>query len=333
MTFLEKNVIFSLIMEIKQLQLLLNEHQQPSFRMKQILDWYYGGNAQSWNEATMLPASLREVLTQDVPFTTSSFEDAVESDDVIKFVFKLTDGGEMVEAVIMKHDDGRRTLCLSSQAGCPMGCYFCATGTLKLKKNLTASEMLDIVRYIAVELSNRDEEITNIVYMGMGEPFSNYEAVKESIQLIHDYFEIGWRKISVSTCGIVPMIKRFAKDFPQVNLAISIHAATDEKRSQMMPINDNFDIATLMKACEDYVKETNRKIFFEYLVIDGFNDKPEDAVALKKILNNKLYHLNLIRFHATEAVSSTYGIPFTLRRSFGEPVDAACGMLALKNRK
>ena len=174
-----------------------------------------------------------------------------------------------------------------------------------LKKNLTAYEMTDMVREVNIFLAQRSEKITNVVYMGMGEPFANYAPVKKSIEILHDpkLFGLGWRKITVSTSGVAHMIPRFAKDFPQVNLAISLHAFDNTKRSQLMPINDRFPVEVLMKECREYVESTNRKLFFEYLVIENFNDRPEDVLGLKKLLNHPLYHLNLIRFHATEAVS------------------------------
>ncbi len=342
-------------MDIKQLTTFFTQQGAPAFRLKQTLTLYYQQPITSWDEVSVLPVAMRAELAQHVLFTTVTLIDSFETDDVVKCVFELGEGGHKVEAVIMKHKDDRRTLCLSCQAGCPMACNFCATGTLGLQKNLSAGEMVDIVRAAQQVLRQRGEYITNIVYMGMGEPFANYAAVKESLHLIHDYFDIGWRKISVSTCGIVPKILEFAKDFPQVNLAISLHAANDEKRSRMMPINDRFSIELLMKTCREYIELTNRKIFFEYLVIDEFNDTIQDARELAQLLNHPLYHLNLIRFHATDAVRTTYGVawkaptrerlqafmdelerlrvPVTLRRSFGERIDAACGMLALKHNR
>lgn len=342
-------------MDIKKFQEYCESQSLPAFRSKQVMDFYVTQPARSWNEVSVLPKTLRDSLHDAVPFLTVVFVDSFETDDVIKCVFELVDGGHKVEAVIMKHNDGRRTLCTSCQAGCPMGCYFCATGTMGLKKNLSASEIFDIAREVQMLLKSRGEQITNIVYMGMGEPFANYTATKESLHMLHEYMGIGWRKMSVSTCGIVPKILEFADDFPQVNLAISLHAATNEKRSAMMPINTTYPLEKLMKACEEYVVKTHRKIFFEYLVIDEFNDTKEDAQMLKKLLNHPLYHLNLIRFHKTDAVTVSYGIawkaptkkrldefmseikkariPYTLRRSFGEQIDAACGMLALKHSK
>lgn len=342
-------------MNITALTTYFTEANLPKFRLKQTIDYFIAHTPKKWVEVSVLPKDLREKLAQELPLYTVTLNLINESSDVIKFLFDLPDTKESIEAVIMKHEDGRRTLCLSCQAGCPMGCTFCATGTLGLKKNLSADEMFDTVLLVNQFLSDRKETTTNIVYMGMGEPFVNYQAVKESLQRIHDALDIGWRKFSVSTSGIIPRIKEFAKDFPQVNLAISLHAASEEKRTQLMPINKQFPLADLMDACKTYVETTNRKIFFEYLVIAGFNDTNEDVKALRHLMRNPLYHVNLIRFHATDAVANTYHVHwrapsreeleifkeklnkahiiYTLRKSFGETIDAACGMLALKNQK
>lgn len=344
-------------MDLKKLEDIFIELKQPAYKMSQVVDSYFQKPVTKWSEVKGLSKDLINTLESKLPFSTVEKVHETEASDVIKFLFKILDGGELVEAVVMKHSDDRRTLCLSCQAGCPMGCYFCATGTMGLKKNLTAFEMIDMVREVNVFLAKRKEKITNVVYMGMGEPFANYLPVKESIQMLHDpkYFGIGWRKITVSTCGVAHMIARFADDFPQVNLAISLHAADNIKRSQLMPVNDRFPIQQLMKECRLYVEKTHRKLFFEYLVIENFNDLPEDVKGLRKLLDHHLYHLNLIRFHATEAVSEKYskdwkapsrealksfvdqlsatGLSLTLRRSFGEKIDAACGMLAIKNQK
>lgn len=342
-------------MDLKKLKEIFELNKQPDFRYNQVVDFYFKNPVTSWDEVSVVSKELRLILNKEVSFSCVELKNSYETDDVIKCVFIMKDGGHMVESVIMKHSDDRRTLCLSCQAGCPMGCYFCATGTMGLKKNLSASEIVDMAREAQIELSKRGEFLTNVVYMGMGEPLANYQAVKESLQILHDQFGLGWRRLSVSTCGIVPKIMEFAKDFPQVNLAISLHAPTDEKRSKMMPINDRFEIEKLMKVSEEYAKATNRKIFFEYLVIDGFNDTKEDAIEINKLFKNHLYHLNLIRFHATSAVKESYGvtwkaptrkrmddflaeldklgISYTLRRSFGERIDAACGMLALAEQK
>lgn len=343
-------------MNLKLLQEALVEIGAPKFRYQQIVDYYFKSLPSSWEDVLIIGKDLRVQLAEKVPFSMVELKDWYETNDVLKFVFRLKSNNEFIEAVVMKHSDGRRTLCLSCQSGCPMACTFCATGTLGLKKNLNEDEIIDQVREVARILSGRKESINNIVYMGMGEPFANYEFVRRSIHILHDpeKFNIGWRKITVSTSGVINKIMDFAKEFPQVNLAISLHAAIDDKRTQLMPINKIHPLDKLMRACREYVEFTKRKIFFEYLVIDGFNDTDEDVEAINKVLNHPLYHLNLIRFHATTAVEEAYGvnwkapsreqlesfmkklelkkIPVTLRRSFGEKIDAACGMLALKQK-
>jgi len=343
-------------MNLQLLQDTLAEIGAPKFRYQQIVDYYFQSLPSSWQDVSIIDKKLRTELESKVPFSLVELKDWYETNDVLKFVFKLNSNNEFIEAVVMKHSDGRHTLCLSCQSGCPMGCTFCATGTLGLKKNLNEFEIIDQVREVARILSGRKESITNVVYMGMGEPFANYEFVRRSIHILHDpkMFNIGWRKITVSTSGVIPKIMEFAQEFPQVNLAISLHAATEEKRTQLMPINKTHSLAKLMKACREYVEFTKRKLFFEYLVIDGFNDTDQDVEDLNKLLNHPLYHLNLIRFHATSAVEEAYGVHWkapsrehldefmkklelkkitvTLRRSFGEKIDAACGMLALNQK-
>lgn len=362
---------FSVIVQSMNLNLLkekLAELGAPGFRYSQIVDYYFQSLPATWQDFSILPSDLREKLANEVPFSLVELVDLNRTDEVVKFVFKLKTSGELIEAVLMNHSDGRHTLCLSCQSGCAMACTFCATGTMGMKKNLTEFEIIDQVREVsrilkesasanATANQGKNETITNVVYMGMGEPFANYAAVKKSIEMLHDpkILGIGWRRITVSTSGIVPKIEEFTKDFPQVNLAISLHAADDEKRTKLMPINKTFPLAKLMKACRAYVDFTKRKLFFEYLVIDGFNDTDEDVENIYNLLNHPLFHLNLIRYHATEAVAEKYGVDFkapsrtsldrfmkaleghgislTLRRSFGEGIDAACGMLALKQAK
>lgn len=346
---------YSFSMNLKQLQTILEKAGEKPFRYKQAVNFYFTSDARSWDDVSVLGKDIRAKLAAALPFCLVTVKKQVESDDVIKFVFKLAESDHLVESVVMKHNDGRRTICLSCQAGCAMGCYFCATGTMGLQKNLSAYEIIDMVREVNIFLQRRGEHVSNVVFMGMGEPFTNYPAVRESLHVLHDHIGLGWRKLTISTCGIVPKIMEFAKDFPQVNLAISLHAATNEKRSKLMPVNTKFPLEMLMPACRAYVETTGRKLFFEYLVIEGFNDQMEDVRALSRLLDHPLYHLNLIRFHATSATQSKYGIAwkaptrasldtfmkqieetgisYTLRRSFGERIDAACGMLALAESK
>ncbi|MFZ5365550.1 MAG: 23S rRNA (adenine(2503)-C(2))-methyltransferase RlmN [Patescibacteria group bacterium] len=335
-------------MDIKKLDDILIQSNQPKFRRQQLLLFYFQNKPESWNDFSNLPKDLRQMLATKLPLSTVIIDHVTESSDTTKFLIRLSDSADLVEAVTMKHGE-RTTLCLSCQSGCPLGCQFCATGTMKVTRNLSASEIIDTVKAVANYLAARHSEISNIVYMGMGEPFLNYDAVKESLILLHDYWPIGWRKISVSTAGIVPRLAKFANDFPQVNLAISLNAAEDEKRSELMPVNDQYPLTQLMPACKKYVQRTKRKLFFEYIVIPGFNDSRDDARQLKKLLNHPLFHLNIIKFHKSDAVACKNNIkwpsasskqmmafkkllelekiPFTQRRSFGESINAACGML------
>ena len=345
-------------MDIAKIDRILEELNAPKYRRKQILDAVCKQFIGSWGEISTLPKPLAEALEKEIPFMSLSVVKEVESEkkDTVKVLFRTkTKVDEAVEAVLMKHDNDRRTVCISSQAGCGMNCTFCATGQNGFFRNLTVEEMLDQVLFFCRYAKARGERVTNIVFMGMGEPFTNYDRVIEVIKLFNgkDYLNIGMRHISVSTCGVVPGIERFAKEHIQANLAISLHAPDDETRSKLMPINKAFPIERLLKSVDHYIAETRRKVMFEYLLIDGVNDSEETAKKLAKLMNKKLYHVNLIKYHATSGLSrqgeakadpfrtspkerrdkffdilKKAGISCTFRISFGEDIQAACGQLA-----
>lgn len=339
-------------MDINKLEKFIKEKNLPAYRKKQILDFYFTKNPQDWADFTVLSLELRQQLAKELDLSAVEIIDQQQTAEAVKYLIKIKRTNDLVEAVAILKKSGEYTLCISSQAGCPLGCKFCATGTLGIKDNLTASEIVDTVLDVKSAASAQKLELANIVYMGMGEPFLNYNNVKQSLNFLHQYLKIGWRKISVSTCGIVPEILQFAEDFPQVNLAVSLNAADDDKRSYLMPVNNQYPLSVLIDACKQYVNKTHRKLFFEYLVIPGFNDGEEDVVNLKKLLNHKLFHLNIISFHLTEEVRKKYKLKwkqaqpddmirftnllkkhhlnFTVRKSSGQEINAACGMLALK---
>ena len=230
-----------------------------------------------------------------------------------------------------------------------MACTFCATGTMGLTRNLTRDEIAEQVLYYVRRLGEKNERVTNVVLMGMGEPLHNYDEVLAALRIMNDPkgMNIGARHLSVSTCGIVPGILRLADEKFQVNLAISLHSAIDEVRSKIMPVNRPYPVAKLMAAVRTYMEKTNRKVMFEYLLLSGINDRPEDARALKRLLGDdlRLVHVNLIKYHNTQAFEGTpkdrrvaflrelheLGIPATHRITFGEDIDAACGQLAVKD--
>lgn len=239
------------------------------------------------------------------------------------------------------------TVCVSSQVGCAMQCSFCATGAMGFSRNLEVSEILDQVLYFARLLKTTDEKITNVVYMGMGEPFNNYDNMMESVKILNDKdcFNLGARHIAISTCGIVPGIQRFAGENIQINLAISLHAPDDETRTKIMPVGRAYPLGKLMPAVVDYVKKSKRKVMFEYILIAGINDSDSHAKALAALMRqNKLFHVNLIKYHSSKEsvfrapaearrkkffdILKKEGVSVTFRRSFGEDIAGACGQLA-----
>lgn len=337
-------------MDISSVYKFFDEKGLPKFRGSQVFDMYFSKYGDSWDDVTTLSKELREELKEKFPWSTIDAIKTEETEDAVKTLFKTEDGA--IESVLIKHDDGRRTVCVSSQIGCPMKCSFCATGKMGFTRNLESYEIYEQVMYMARFLKKTNEKITNIVFMGMGEPMLNFDAVKKAITVLHDSegFNLGWRHFSISTCGIIDGIKRHAKELPQVNLAISLHAPDDVLRSKLMPVNDRFPIKEIMRACDDFVHLTNKKIFFEYVLLKGVNDTPSIARALATLMKtNPLYHVNLIRYHAhTREEKSVFApsdqravelfvktlehenVPVTVRRSFGEQIHAACGQLAAK---
>jgi 23S rRNA (adenine2503-C2)-methyltransferase len=298
-------------------------------------------------DITTLPKELREALAErGVAFSAIEPVAIQRSQDAqtTKGLFRLADGKE-VEAVLMEHYGDRTTLCLSSQAGCAFACAFCSTGQAGFNRNLSAGEIFDQAWFFARKLSPRNKRITNVVFMGMGEPFHNYDAVMEAVALLNDPqgFGLGHRHITISTVGLVDKIDAFAGEHCQVNLAISLHAPNDALRSSFMPVNRRYQIAELMAACERYVEKTHRKVFFEYVLLGGVNDSAECARQLAALMRGHLYHVNLIPYNSTPdapyaatpdariwefaAVLDAAGVPVTVRQNMGRDIAAACGQL------
>ena len=296
---------------------------------------------------TTLPLELRAALVNEgfvlddvVPVTVQHSRDG----QTTKGLFRLSDGNE-VEAVLMEHHGERNTVCISSQAGCAYACSFCATGQAGFTRNLTSTEIFDQARYFAKQLARAGRKITNIVFMGMGEPFANLAAVMAAVALLNDPkgFGLGHRHITISTVGLVDKIERFADAQTQVNLAISLHAATDATRSSMMPVNRKFALDELMGAVERYIAKTKRKVFFEYVMLAGINDSDEDARTLARLMRGPLYHVNLIPYNSTPdaairgsddariwafaKVLEQAGAAVTVRTPMGRDIAAACGQL------
>lgn len=313
------------------------------FRAAQIFGWLAKG-VTGFDMMTNVPAGLRQKLEESYYIGLPEAEHEQRSKDgTVKCLFRFADGTE-VESVFMKYSYGN-SICISSQSGCRMGCRFCASTMDGLDRSLTGGEMLGQV------LAMRNltgEDIGHVVVMGMGEPFDNYEGLSDFIRLIHDEkgYGLGLRNITVSTCGIIPGIKRFAEDFPQVNLAISLHAPNQKMRERTMPVAKKYGYDDLLSACREYADKTGRRVTFEYAVIDGVNDSAECAEELVSRLKGWLTHVNLIPLNEVEGrefktakdsgiqrfrqILEKSGVPATIRRTLGSDIDAACGQLRRK---
>lgn len=346
--------MFSIYDEPK-LQAFLLEHGHKNFRYAQIEHAIYKDLATDFDAMTTISKELRELLKATCYFTSLKVKSSVTSDDgqTTKFLIETHDG-KFLEAVIMRHLSGRNTLCVSCQVGCPMACSFCATGKLGFTRNLDFTEIVEQIMIAVHHLAKEDKRLRNVVYMGMGEPFLNYENVRHSIEIAcsQKKLDLSSRRITVSTCGIIPGIQKIAEDFPQVSLAISLHAPTDEARRAIMPVEQTYPLANLMEALDAYVAKTNKRIFYEYIMINGLTDRPEYASALADLLRGRLAHMNFIPYNPGEGSSGSSmlptskvmikkfqdaleaaGIPSTIRHTMGDDIDAACGQLALKEQE
>jgi 23S rRNA (adenine2503-C2)-methyltransferase len=336
-----------------QLTAMLESWGQPAYRARQIWEGLY---RQYWNtpeEFTNLPLSLRDKLGLTFQFkalTPIQYQDSSDK-QTRKTLFKLQDD-LVIEAVLMKYDPrtylgrGRRTLCISSQAGCAMGCVFCATGQMGFKRNLTSGEIIAQVMHYARMLQGQGDSVTNIVLMGMGEPFHNYDNTMAAIDRLNNSegYNFGARRFTISTAGLVPMIRRFADEKRQVNLAISLHASDNIARDRMMPVNRKYPIQELLQACHYYVEKTGRRVTFEWALIASVNDTEEVARRLASLLKGLLCHVNAIPLNPTngyhgrgatrqsairfkEALEKA-GVPCTIRMRRGVDIEAGCGQLA-----
>ena len=320
---------------------------EKKFRAEQIFKWIFEEKVTSFDEMTNLSLELRENLKQNYDMHNFNIlKKQVASDGTIKYLFDVLDGNA-IETVLMKYHHGY-SICVSSQIGCKMGCRFCASTGIAFARSLTSGEIVEQI--LAVE---RDEDIriSNVVFMGIGEPLDNYENVVNAIRIINNQkgINIGARHISISTSGLVPKIYQLAEENIQCTLSISLHATTDEQRSKMMPVNNLYNIEQLLNACKDYISKTNRRISFEYALAKDNNDNLEDAKRLVKLLKGMNCHVNLIPINKIENGNYTkssndniikfrdylnnHGIVATIRRELGSDIDAACGQLRRKNLK
>ena len=318
---------------------------EKGFRAEQIFKWLYQEKVKSFDDMTNLSLELREKLKANYTICNYNILKKLESSDgTKKYLFDILDGNA-IESVLMEYHYGK-SICVSSQVGCKMGCKFCASTGITFIRNLTAGEIVEQI--LAVE-QDTGEKISNIVFMGIGEPLDNYENVIKAIRILNNPkgLNIGARHISVSTSGLVPRIYDLAKENIQCTLSVSLHASNDEKRSSMMPVNNRYNIAELMRACKDYIALTNKRISFEYALAKDNNDNLDDAKELVNLLKGMLCHVNLIPINKIENGKFTkssneniikfrdylndHGIVATIRRELGSDIDAACGQLRRKN--
>jgi 23S rRNA (adenine2503-C2)-methyltransferase len=310
---------------------------EPAYRRRQVWEWTAGG-ATSYAEMTNLPAALRARLDERVPFSSLELQHEARSrDGTVKALFRTMEG-HPVEAVLMRYRDGRRSVCVSSQSGCPLTCTFCATGQMQFRRNLTASEILDQALHF-----RRREPIDHVVFMGMGEPMLNVDAVLSAARRLPDV-GVTHRRITISTVGWVPGLRRFVDEVEEpIRLALSLHAPTDALRSELMPVNDRYPLEDVIWECTRHVRLRRRKVFVEYVMLAGVNDRPEHARALAELLDRTLFKVNLIPYNPTgsvyegssrdriaafKGVLDAARLPSTVRLTRGRDIAAACGQLA-----
>lgn len=328
-------------LNLEELENELIELGEKKFRAKQIFKWIHNVGVRSFDEMTDISLELRKKLKENYNLCVFNILDKLVSvDGTIKYLFELNDGN-IIESVVMKYKHGN-TICISTQIGCKMGCKFCASAKIGFVRDLTPGEIVEQVLCATVDTNER---ISNVVYMGIGEPLDNYDNVLRSIKLLnHPYgLNIGGRHVSLSTSGIIPKILKLADEELQATLAISLHAPDDKIRSSMMPVNDKYCVSELIDACREYVKKTNRRITFEYAMVDGVNDTKECADKLIKLLKGMLCHINLIPVNKIKDgiyeksdkknierfrdILMKNGLTVTIRRELGSDIEAACGQL------
>ena len=324
-------------MDLDRLDEILAARGEPSFRAGQAWEWLAGG-ARSYAEMTNLPRSLRDELEAELPISTLAVVREVKSVDGTRKALFETGDGRPIEAVLMSYRDGRRSVCVSSQSGCPLTCNFCATGRMAFGRNLTASEILDQVLHF-----RRRAAVDHVVFMGMGEPLMNFDAVIAACERLPS-IGVSTAHTTISTVGWVPGIDRLAAEGSRVRLALSLHAAEGDVRSGLMPVNDRYPVAAVIAACLRWREARNRRVYIEYLMLAGVNDDPDQAVVLSEVLKpHEAFKVNLIPFNPTpgeltgsspEAIAAfrdtliANGVPATVRLTRGRDIEAACGQLA-----
>jgi len=340
-------------MDLNALDMNLAEMGEPAFRARQVWAWLARG-AGGFEQMTDLPAALRERLAERLPFSSLTLQtEAVSRDGTVKALFQTADGRPL-EAVLMRYrqgargtGEGRRSICVSSQSGCPLTCRFCATGAMKFGRNLTSSEILDQALHF-----RRTEAIDHCVFMGMGEPMLNLDAVLGACERLPDV-GITHRRTTISTVGWIPGIERLAESDMPVRLALSLHAAEESLRSELMPVNERYPLSDVIEACRAFYARRKRRVFVEYVMLAGVNDRYEQALALARLLNGPaserdkpIFKVNLIPFNPSgsefegsgrESIAAfrhaleSRGVPVTVRLTRGRDIDAACGQLAARS--
>lgn len=336
-------------LDLENLESLLESMGEPSYRAEQVWEWLYVHLVDSFDQMTNLPKSLRQRLAERTILQPLEVVDTVRSADkrTRKDLLRLPDG-ETIEAVLMRYER-RRTACLSTQVGCAMGCPFCATGQMGFRRDLSSGEIVAQALHFARRLQAEGERLTNVVLMGMGEPLANYDASLEAIRRLNhpEGFRLGQRHITLSTVGLVPEIRRLAREGLQITLAVSLHAATDDLRDRLVPVNRRYPLNTLFDACSSYIELTGRRVSFEWALVEGVNDTPEQAHALADRTEGMLAHVNLIplnpspeyrgtgsaseRVNAFAAILDQRHVPYTIRVRRGVAIQAGCGQLRQRN--
>jgi 23S rRNA (adenine2503-C2)-methyltransferase len=328
-------------MDLQLLDETLTARGEPGFRARQVWAWVARG-ARGYEEMTNISAALREQLTLEVPFSALELREEAHSDDgTVKALFATPDGRPL-EAVLMRFRDGRRSICVSSQSGCPLTCSFCATGRMKFARNLTASEILEQALHF-----RRTEAIDHCVFMGMGEPMLNLDNVLAACERLPE-IGVTHRRTTISTVGWIPGIEKLTESEMPIRLALSLHAADEALRSEIMPVNERYPLADVIEACRAFYARKRRRVFVEYVMLAGVNDRYEQAVALARVLKKRdeeqpIFKVNLIPFNTTDSefegssresiaafrtTLEANGIPATVRLTRGRDIAAACGQLA-----
>ena len=335
---------------LEEIQNILKEINIPSFRAKQIIHAVCQQGINNYQLIKILPQAQKKILSERLPILSIKpvLIKISKNQDTQKVLFELN-SKQRIEAVLMRYRDGRNSICISSQAGCQMGCKFCATGTMKFGRNLTYQEIFDQVLFFHLMLFKENKKITNIVFMGMGEPFMNYDNVLKAAYLMNNnkYLNLGARRITISTSGLADGIRKLADEKAQFNLAISLHAPIQTIREKIMPVAKLYNLEKLNNALQYYLNKTNRRVSFEYVMLDDINDTEECSVKLAKIAKNKLIHINLIPYNFTgiEGIRNSkrahilnfkkslqkHGVNVTIRITMGQDIDAACGQLTINN--